>query len=165
MSVISAIRSLALNLVLFVGLALSHHLGGGTFSFSPTLLPLFGFSFAVFWLRPCGSVRGPYLALLLVFVQVLGHLDLVSGPHISTMQMVLSHTLGIGLSYYLASNFDRGLLSLFELLRAFFKPIILIYIGSASWKLAVARAISMLFPSKEFSGTCQRRGPPFFATA
>ena len=160
MSVISAIRSLTLNLVLFVGLLLSHHLGGGLASFSPFLVPVFAFSFFVFWTKPVEIIRGPYLALLLVFIQVLGHFELATSANISTMRMTVSHAAGITLSYFLASNFDRGLLALFEILRSFFQPKALVLFKLIPSAVTVPTIERGCCNATEHFGSMRRRGPP-----
>jgi hypothetical protein len=165
MSVISAIRSLTLNLVLFIGLALSHHIGGGMASFSPFLIPVFAISFFVFWTKPVEVIRGPYLALLLVFIQGVGHLELASSASVSTLQMTLSHLLGVVLSYFLATNFDRGLLSLLGVLRSCFRPTTLLLFKPIRSRLCNLTFAPALFNASEQFGSIARRGPPLFIAA
>lgn len=165
MSVTSAIRSLTLNLVLFIGLVLSHHIGGGQASFSPFLIPVFAISFFVFWTKPVDHIRGPYLALLLVFIQGIGHLELASSAKVSTLQMTAAHLIGIVLSYFLAANFDRCLLGLFEILGSFFRPATLVL-----FKLIRRRFSNLTFIREGFNATDQfgsiaRRGPPSLMVA
>jgi hypothetical protein len=165
MSVISAIRSLTLNLVLFIGLVLSHHIGGGMASFSPFLIPVFAISFFVFWTKPGEVIRGPYLALLLVFIQVLGHLELASSASVSTLQMTVSHIVGIAVSYFVASNFDRCILGLFEVLGSFFLPAILVLFKRIRSPLSSLTFEPEWFDLSEQFGSIARRGPPILIAA
>ena len=163
MGVTSAIRSLALNLTLFVGLVLSHHLGGGSSSFSPYLIPMFVLSFFLFWIRPVKTIRGPYLALLLVFVQALGHFDLAANANISTVRMSLSHISGIAVSYILATNFDQGLLSILTVLRSFFEPVAFLSFNVVPIATAVPRIDSKINGFAECFDDLRKRGPPSLA--
>ena len=165
MGVLSAIRSLTLNLVLFVGLVLSHHLGGGRASFSPFLIPIFALSLFVFWAKPVEIIRGPYLALLLVFIQILGHFELAASANISTLRMTVSHVVGFTLSYFLASNFDQGVLSLVSVLRSFFEPVTLAEFEPISFALAIPRIGQKCYDLTNHFGNMQRRGPPALVVA
>lgn len=118
----AALRSLAFNLVLFASLLISHHLGGGNFSFSPFLVPFLGLSFAYFLFWPVAEFTGPQLAAVLFLFQALGHMTLGSTAKVSDGTMVASHACVFLASYFVAAKLDKTILSLFELLFSYFLP-------------------------------------------
>lgn len=123
MDAVAAARSLALNLILFLSLEVSHHLGGGDYSLPVIVFPIFIFSFLFLWARPVKDLRGPHLLSLLVLFQVVGHIALTSNQSIATSQMSFAHLTGVGAGYFVAANFDQSILSLVELLASCFIPL------------------------------------------
>jgi hypothetical protein len=101
------LRSLTLNLLLFTSVLLFHHLGGGSFSLSPLVIPLFALSTVYFNARPLREFNGPGLAATLVIFQILGHFVFHDGTALSNERMFLSHGIAVVITYFLARYFDK----------------------------------------------------------
>lgn len=163
MSAIEAFRSLTLNLVLFLSLLISHHLGGGDYSLAAGLVPLFFLSFMLFWVRPLRTIEGPKLAAVLVIFQAIGHLSLDSENSVSTIRMSAAHLLAVFASYYLAKDLDRGLLALFNLLASLFVPTTFYLLEAVSITSASPFLRSSPYLSLDYLGQSLERGPPTHA--
>lgn len=101
------LRSLTLNLLLFTSVLLFHHLGGGTFSLSPLVIPLFALSIVYFNARPLKEFNGPGLAATLVVFQMLGHFVFHDSSAISAERMYSSHGIAVVLTYFISRHFEK----------------------------------------------------------
>lgn len=101
------LRSLTLNLFLFLSVLLFHHLGGGSFAFSPIAMPLFVISTVYFNARPLKEFSGPGLAATLVVFQILGHFVFHDSSTISAERMYVSHGVAVLLTFFVARHFER----------------------------------------------------------
>jgi hypothetical protein len=84
-----------------------HHLGGGSFSISPIVIPLFVLSIIYFNTRPLKEFSGPGLAATLVIFQLLGHFVFHDGTAVSDERMFLSHGIAVVITYFVARYFDK----------------------------------------------------------
>jgi hypothetical protein len=84
-----------------------HHLGGGSFSISPIIIPLFVLSIIYFNTRPLKEFSGPGLAATLVIFQLLGHLIFHESGTTGAERMYLSHAVAVVMTYFIARNFER----------------------------------------------------------
>ena len=109
------LRSLTLNLLLFTSVLLFHHLGGGSFSLSPLVIPLFALSTVYFNARPLREFNGPGLAATLVVFQMLGHIVFHNNSAISSARMYSSHGIAVVLTYFISRHFEK-ILNAFEAL-------------------------------------------------
>ena len=101
------LRSLTLNLLLFTSVLLFHHLGGGSFSLSPLVIPLFALSIVYFNARPLKEFNGPGLAATLVVFQMLGHFVFHDSQAISAGRMYSSHGIAVVLTYFISRHFEK----------------------------------------------------------
>jgi hypothetical protein len=101
------LRSITLNGFLFVSILIFHHLGGGSFSISPIIIPLFVLSIIYFNTRPLKEFSGPGLAATLVIFQLLGHLIFHESGTTGAERMYLSHAVAVVMTYFIARNFER----------------------------------------------------------
>jgi hypothetical protein len=101
------LRSITLNGFLFVSILIFHHLGGGSFSISPIIIPLFVLSIIYFNTRPLKEFSGPGLAATLVFFQLLGHLIFHESGTTGAERMYLSHAVAVVLTYFIARYFEK----------------------------------------------------------
>ena len=101
------LRSITLNGFLFVSILIFHHLGGGSFSISPIVIPLFILSLIYFNTRPLKEFSGPGLAATLVIFQLLGHLIFHESGTTGAERMYLSHAVAVVMTYFIARNFER----------------------------------------------------------
>jgi hypothetical protein len=116
-------RSLVLNSFLFISVLLFHHLGGGSFSVSPAIIPLFVISSLYFNARPLKEFSGPGLAATLVVFQILGHLVFHDDTAASDGRMYVSHSLAVVITYVVARYFEK-ISYIFEALVESVRPII-----------------------------------------
>jgi hypothetical protein len=100
-------RSLVLNSFLFISVLLFHHLGGGSFSLSPLVIPLFALSIVYFNARPLKEFNGPGLAATLVVFQMLGHFVFHDSSAISAERMYSSHGIAVVLTYFISRHFEK----------------------------------------------------------
>ena len=100
-------KSIALNSFLFTSILTFHHLGGGAFSVSPLVVPLFALSIVYFKARPLREFNGPGLAATLVIFQILGHFVFHDGTALSDERMFLSHGIAVVITYFVARYFDK----------------------------------------------------------
>ena len=84
-----------------------HHLGGGSFSISPIVIPLFVLSIIYFNTRPLKEFSGPGLAATLVVFQLLGHLIFHESGTTDAERMYLSHAIAVALTYFIARYFEK----------------------------------------------------------
>ena len=84
-----------------------HHLGGGSFSISPIVIPLFVLSIIYFNTRPLKEFSGPGLAATLVIFQLLGHLIFHKSGTTDAERMYLSHAIAVALTYFIARYFEK----------------------------------------------------------
>ncbi|MCX6429983.1 MAG: hypothetical protein NTX12_03265 [Actinobacteria bacterium] len=160
----AALRSFALNLVLFASLIISHHLGGGNFSFSPYLVSLLVFSFIYFTIRPTAEFTGPQLAGVLMLFQAIGHLTLGSTAGASDTRMVASHVIVFILSYLAVERFDKAILAMFSLLFSFFSLTLFIAIKYVQPRpSAILDQCHEVAPQLLLWSSCLNRAPPLFA--
>ena len=117
------LRSLTLNLLLFTSVLLFHHLGGGTFSLSPLVIPLFALSIVYFNARPLKEFNGPGLAATLVVFQMLGHFVFHDDTAASDGRMYVSHSVAVVITYVVARYFEK-ISYIFEALVESVRPII-----------------------------------------
>jgi hypothetical protein len=101
------LRSITLNGFLFVSILIFHHLGGGSFSISPIVIPLFVLSIIYFNTRPLKEFSGPGLAATLVIFQLLGHLIFHESGTTDAERMYLSHAIAVALTYFIARYFEK----------------------------------------------------------
>lgn len=101
------LRSLTLNMLLFTSVLLFHHLGGGSFSLSPLVVPLFALSIVYFNASPLKEFNGPGLAATLVVFQMLGHFVFHNSSAISAERMYSSHGVAVVLTYFISRHFER----------------------------------------------------------
>jgi hypothetical protein len=101
------LRSIALNCFLFISVLIFHHLGGGSFSISPIVIPLFVLSIIYFNTRPLKEFSGPGLAATLVIFQLLGHLIFHESGTTDAERMYLSHAIAVALTYFIARYFEK----------------------------------------------------------
>ena len=101
------LRSLTLNLLLFTSVLLFHHLGGGSFSLSPLVIPLFALSIVYFNARPLKEFNGPGLAATLVVFQMLGHIVFHNNSAVSSERMYSSHGIAVVLTYFISRHFEK----------------------------------------------------------
>lgn len=106
------IKSLVLNVFIFISVLIFHHLGGGSFSISPVILPLFVLSILYFNSRPLNEFSGPGLAATLVLFQFLGHFIFHNNLAVSNRQMYLAHLIAVFFTYFLTRYFERVALSI-----------------------------------------------------
>jgi len=100
-------RSLVLNSFIFISVLLFHHLGGGSFSVSPAIIPLFVISILYFNARPLKEISGPGLAATLVVFQILGHLVFHDDTATSDGRMYVSHIVAVVITYVVARYFEK----------------------------------------------------------
>ncbi len=116
-------RSLVLNSFIFISVLLFHHLGGGSFSVSPAIIPLFVISILYFNARPLKEISGPGLAATLVVFQILGHLVFHDDTATSDGRMYVSHIVAVVITYVVARYFEK-ISYIFEALVEVVRPII-----------------------------------------
>ena len=100
-------RSLVLNSFIFISVLLFHHLGGGSFSVNPAIIPLFVISILYFNTRPLKEFSGPGLAATLVVFQMLGHFVFHDSSAISAERMYSSHGIAVLLTYFISRHFEK----------------------------------------------------------
>jgi hypothetical protein len=163
MDTVSGIRSFALNSTLFLSLLLSHHIGGGDFNLSPFLLFVFIPSFLLFLVRPVSSIRGPFLAMLLLFIQFLGHFELSPNMNVPILRMSLAHIAGMVVGYAVSCDFDRRFNALVELLHSFFAaPFLVVNNSIIEFNEIFIFGTDSVAVSRFFNNV-RKRGPPSFA--
>jgi hypothetical protein len=121
------LRSLVLNVFLYASVIFSHHLGGGTFSVKPVILISIALSISYFSFKPINEFKGPQLAAALVIFQLIGHLLFSENSLSSGVQMYLSHCIAVFLTYYLAQNFEKVLLSIDGLIDELLRKLVFIF--------------------------------------
>jgi len=154
------IRSLTLNIFLFLSVVIFHHLGGGSFSINTVTIPLFILSIFYFNARPLSTFHGPGLAAILVIFQLLGHLIFQSNQTTSQFRMYLSHATAIILTYFVARYFEKISTSL-ELLLASAIPIIIFKKFNSRCEQVTLLIIFQKYPISFLLNLIQRgRAPP-----
>lgn len=103
----AGLRSLLLNVLLFLSLVISHHLGGGSFLLTPSLFLVFALSSALFTFLPVRELEGPLLAAILVAFQLIGHMAAPISHETSAVRMLSSHTIAVVLTYFLTKYLDQ----------------------------------------------------------
>jgi hypothetical protein len=112
------LRSITLNGFLFVSILIFHHLGGGSFSISPIVIPLFILSLIYFNTRPLKEFSGPGLAATLVVFQLLGHLIFHESGTTGAERMYLSHAVAVVMTYFIARYFEKIAIAVESLIAA-----------------------------------------------
>ena len=102
------IRAFTLTFFLFMGVLIFHHLGGGSFEFTPLIFPMLVGSVIYFRIRPIEFFSGPDLALAILLFQALGHFTISSGTHQNNVAMGFSHLIASFATYQLAKHFDTA---------------------------------------------------------
>ena len=158
-------KSIALNSFLFTSILTFHHLGGGAFSVSPLVIPLFALSIVYFNARPLREFNGPGLAATLVIFQIFGHFVFHDGTAVSDERMFLSHGIAVVITYFVARYFDK--------ISTAFQALIEVVLPKVSFKIFILKfqqffvcvyfqdktLISMIF------SVLRDRAPPAFSRA
>ena len=153
-------RSLVLNSFIFISVLLFHHLGGGSFSVSPAIIPLFVISILYFNARPLKEFSGPGLAATLVVFQILGHLVFHDDTAASDGRMYVSHSVAVVITYVVARYFEK-ISYILEALVEVVRPIISfgLFIPKIQYILLCTKSDSKIFGALALA-VLKGRAPP-----
>jgi len=157
----AAFRSLVLTNILFLGVALSHHLAGGQIQDISMLYLLLIATFLFFWKKPLKNFEGPSLAAILIIFQLLGHILMQQNADNSDSRMFFSHTFSILLTYSFARKIDELAHHVLLLIKEVFIPKIFISLWILDFAQRINNPLFFFFYSDFHIKSTNGRAPPF----
>ena len=145
--------------ILLLGGTLSHHIGGGSFVDSSSMVKFLGIIYLGVLLTSNNKLEGPKLALLVTITQSASHFILGGASH-SNLKMLFSHVLGGAISYWIFLHAERAIQLLLKsarrLLNVFLPTLEIDLVKFSNGKFESSAIFDRSLHCKEI----QRRGPP-----